>query len=526
LQSLSKSSDFPVKEDRIYTIFREDKSGNMWIGLSQSAVLRYQNGKFQLFSEADGVPKGWIKDILLDQKGRIWIASTIGGVSRIDEPNAEKPKFVNYNKSKGLSSDSVSCLVEDKSGFIYFATDKGIDRLDVEAEKIKHFTTDQGVPRGEFKVAHNDNRGNLWFGMGNGLLRYKPQADVPTELSKILITALEIEGKPQAISAVGTEEIALSDLSPEQNQVRVSFTNISTTQDPNLLFQYKFENQDNWSMPFKERFVNFANLSSGDYKISLRAINADGAVSPNTAKIFFTILRPIYLRWWFLTLAALLIGFIVWQFYRVRVRRLLEIERTRTRIATDLHDDIGSDLSKISLLSEVVKMQMKSGNDDSNRLLTTIAETSRKSVDSMRDIVWAINPSRDSLNDLVKKMRQFAEETLVEKNIKLTFNAPSDNQKLKLSMDTRRELYMIFKEAVSNAAKYSNCSEVKIDFEILGKEISLNIKDNGKGFDISEDFEGNGLKNMKLRCETLKGKFGINSHKNIGTKISAKFPQV
>jgi signal transduction histidine kinase len=171
-------------------------------------------------------------------------------------------------------------------------------------------------------------------------------------------------------------------------------------------------------------------------------------------------------------------------------------------------------------------MQLKNGTDDSNRLLTTIAETSRKSVDSMRDIVWAINPSRDSLNDLVKKMRQFAEDNLVEKNINLTFNAPTDNQKLKLSMDTRRELYMIFKEAVSNAAKYSNCSEVEIDFEILGKEISLNIKDNGEGFDTTEDFEGNGLKNMKRRCETLKGKFEINSQKDIGTKISAKFPHV
>jgi nitrate/nitrite-specific signal transduction histidine kinase len=317
----------------------------------------------------------------------------------------------------------------------------------------------------------------------------------------------------------------LPNLSPEQNQVRVDFTSIATTQDPNLRFQYRFENDEDWSAPFKEHFVNFANLSSGDYVISLRAINADGAVSPNTATIIFTILRPVYLRWWFLTLVALLIGFTLWQFYRIRLRRLLEIERTRTRIATDLHDDIGSDLSKISLLSEVVKMQMKSGNDDSNRLLTTIAETSRKSVDSMRDIVWAINPSRDSLNDLVKKMRQFAEDNLVGKGIKLTFNAPTDNQKLKLSMDTRREIYLIFKEAVNNAAKYSNCSQVEIDFVINGKEICLKINDNGKGFDIFQDFDGNGLTNMKRRCENLEGRFELTSNQEHGTKIFVKFLQ-
>jgi signal transduction histidine kinase len=141
----------------------------------------------------------------------------------------------------------------------------------------------------------------------------------------------------------------------------------------------------------------------------------------------------------------------------------------------------------------------------------------------MRDIVWAINPTRDSLSNLVHKMRGFAEETLVERNISLTFDAPIDHQNFKLSMDTRRELYLIFKEAVSNAAKHSACSRVKIDFEVIGKDISLKIGDNGNGFDATLDFEGNGLNNMKRRAENLGGKFFINFHN--GTVIHVLVPQ-
>jgi ligand-binding sensor domain-containing protein len=195
LQAVSKIAGFLFDTSKIFTAFREDKFGNIWIGTNQSSLWRFKDGIFQLFTEADGVPKGWVKDLLLDQKGRLWIASTIGGASRIDEPNSEQPAFINYKQANGLSSNNVSCLVEDQAGFVYFVTDKGIDRLEVETGKIKHFSTAQGVPRDEFKVAHRDNQGNLWFGMASGLLRYQPQANVPAGISKILITALEIEGK-------------------------------------------------------------------------------------------------------------------------------------------------------------------------------------------------------------------------------------------------------------------------------------------------------------------------------------------
>lgn len=516
LQVLSKSDDFPLKEDRVFTGFREDKAGNIWIGLSQSGVLRFKNGKFRLFTEADGIPKGWIKDLLLDQKGRMWIASTLGGAGRIDQPDAEQPTAVSYNKSNGLASDNVSCLVEDKAGFIYFTTDKGIDRLEVETDKIRHFTESQGIPKGEFRSAHSDKDGNLWFGMANGLLKYKPQEDSPVKPPNIWITGVEIEGKPQKVLPIGMGELTLSNLSSEQNQIRISFISLSGLADGNLRYQYKFSNEPEWSAPSRERFLNFANLSAGNYQVLLRAITSDGTISENVAAVNFHILSPIYLRWWFLTLLGLFIGGLIYLFYRVRFLRLLELEKVRTRIATDLHDDIGANLTRISLLSEVAKQKATNGN---GQLLSSIADIARESVASMNDIVWAIAPEHDSLLDLTRRMRQHAEEVFTLREIDLNFNAPSAESDLKLSVGVRRDLLLIFKEAVNNAAKHSDCTEVWIDFTLENSMLKLQIIDNGKGFENNSENDGQGLRSMLRRAESLDGKLTIDSHREEGTTI-------
>ncbi|MEJ7701204.1 MAG: ATP-binding protein [Pyrinomonadaceae bacterium] len=144
----------------------------------------------------------------------------------------------------------------------------------------------------------------------------------------------------------------------------------------------------------------------------------------------------------------------------------------------------------------------------------------------MSDIVWAINPERDSVLDMIQRMRQFAEETLSEKAIRLKFNAPEESAQLKLSMDTRRELFLIFKESVNNAVKYADCSGVKADFRVASGEIFLEITDDGRGFDASGESRGNGLANMKSRAEKLSGKFEIVSEIGKGTTVKVRIPQI
>jgi ligand-binding sensor domain-containing protein/two-component sensor histidine kinase len=517
--------------DGFFQAFVEDDSGNLWFGGSVSRksdenkvikLLRYKNGHFQNIQVKENL-QGAINDLFIDSQKQLWLASTYNGILRLRDVNAENPTFASYTIAEGLSDNMIFTIAEDKFGRIYAGSGRGVNQITLDSGRIQYFSTKDGLPSGNIFLSKTDKRGAIWFASATGIARFVPTADKKRQNPNIFITGLRVAGVSQEISEQGETNLPEMKFVADKNNLSIDFVGLGASLGENLNYQYRLGDENTEWLTTNERTLNFANLSAGSYQFAVRAVTNDGLISQTPATFSFTILRPIYLRWWFLLLSGLLIGFAIYQLYRFRVDRLLEIERTRTRIATDLHDDIGADLSKISLLSEVVKMQMTNGNEENNRLLTKIAETSRNSVDSMRDIVWAINPSRDSLADLVQKMRQFAEETLVEKDIKLVFNAPNDHQTLKISMNTRRELYLIFKEAVNNASKYADCSEVKIDFIIIGKEISLQISDNGKGFNINQDFDGNGLRNMKLRVAKLNGRFEIDSLQ--GTKISVNFPQ-
>jgi signal transduction histidine kinase len=210
--------------------------------------------------------------------------------------------------------------------------------------------------------------------------------------------------------------------------------------------------------------------------------------------------------------------------YRYRVGRILEITNMRTRIATDLHDDIGANLTRIALLSEVARQDLSADQASGDSPLGSIARIARESVGSMSDIVWAINPDRESLLDLTRKMRQHADEVFTLRDITLHFGAPSANAGLRLGVNVRRDLLLIFKESVNNAARHSQCTEVRIDFRVDGPMLSLEIADNGIGFDPSVESQGQGLRSMKRRATSLNGTLDINSCPSQGTVVRVSLP--
>jgi signal transduction histidine kinase len=251
----------------------------------------------------------------------------------------------------------------------------------------------------------------------------------------------------------------------------------------------------------------------------VRAVNADGVVSETPASFSFTILSPLLQRWWFLALAATMVGLTVFLFYRFRVTQLLKLERIRTRIATDLHDDIGANLTRISVLSEVARRQSGDVASPVSGSLQAIAEIARESVASMSDIVWAINPQRDSLIDLTRKMRQHAGEVFMARGIELNFIAPDHAPDLKLGADVRRNLYLVFKEAVNNAARHSDCARAEIELRVEEGRLRFTVSDNGRGFDPSARTEGNGLLSMRRRAADLGGDLSLESRPGAGSRM-------
>jgi signal transduction histidine kinase len=223
-------------------------------------------------------------------------------------------------------------------------------------------------------------------------------------------------------------------------------------------------------------------------------------------------------------LAATGLGAGVYALYRYRLAQMIALERVRTRIATDLHDDIGASLSQIAILSEVVRQQVDSQNPRVTEPLAQIAGVSRELVDAMSDIVWAINPKRDTLGDLVHRMRRFASDVFTARNIRFQFRAPDEGPPIKMGADRRRQVYLVFKESVNNVVRHSGCTEAEIEFKVEGGWLVLRARDNGRGFDPAHVSDGHGLMSMTARAKTLGGALEFLSQEGQGTTVVLRAP--
>ncbi len=502
-----------------------DQAGKLWIA-SNDEIARLQNGEVQFFKETDGLPTTKSRAFYLDSRGWLWIALYRKGVAVVKDPTAEQPQFINYSTADGLASDLVWSISEDNAGRLYFATGRGLDQFDVTSGRLRHFTTRDGLSGDIINHCFRDSKGNIWVCTSQGLSKFNPALEtIATNEPPIYFSKVFIAGEDQHLPETGLVLLPGLQLSPGKNNLRIEFVALSFQSENDLLYQYKLEGADtDWSRPSAERSVNYANLASGTYRFLARAINRDGMVSQTPATFEFTIQPPIWRRWWFISLSALMLGGLIYALYHYRLQQAVKLERVRMRIAHDLHDDIGSSLSQVSILSEVVRQRVNAEDEAVGKPLSLISRISTEAVDSMSDIVWAINPQKDRLRDLTRRMRQFAGEVFTARNIAFRFEAPDSRADIKLEPDTRRQIFLIFKEAVNNVARHSRCAQAEIHFFVEGGGLVLQISDDGKGFQVAEDADGNGLISMRKRAESLPATLRILSEENRGTTVILRVP--
>jgi ligand-binding sensor domain-containing protein/signal transduction histidine kinase len=512
------------------SLFAEDGSRQLWLGLlrfgkGQPEIARFRGTAIERLGGGDDAPTGGIRAFYLDrQRRRLWVGTNQNGLIRIDHPEVDRPAFRRYTTANGLSSDLILSLTEDLSGRIYIGNGSGVDSLDVAAGSVKRYTSADGLAAGEVQASFRDHNGVLWFGTSAGLSRLVAVPDRPPAPLTIAITSLRVGGVRQPGSELGETEISGLRYQPNQNDVEVGFAAPAFAPGDTLRYQYMLEGADSdWSSPSPQRTVTYANLSHGSYRFLVRAVNSEGVVGGRPASISFVILPPIWLRWWFLLLAVAIVGATIYRLHHYRVTRLLELERIRTRIATDLHDDIGSSLSQIAILSEVANRQVDRTQPQLAEPLTDIAGISRELVDSMSDIVWAIDPERDHLGDLVHRMRRFASDVFSARDIRLEFQSPAGEQDLQMGADLRRQIFLVFKEAVHNVLRHSGATEVRIDFKVEHGWLNLRVADNGSGFDIVHDHDGHGLRSMRNRAQDVGGGVEIRSGRE-GTAVTLRVP--
>ncbi|WP_315819086.1 histidine kinase [Paraflavitalea speifideaquila] len=279
-----------------------------------------------------------------------------------------------------------------------------------------------------------------------------------------------------------------------------------------------------WLRPDKGLFANYTSLPPGHYTFKVMCENADGVESKNITTLKIYIRPPFWRTWWFLSLVVIAVAALIYFIHRLRVNQLLSMEKVRTRIARDLHDDMGSTLSTINILSEMAKMKVEKDTAKTSEYLGKISDNSSRMMEAMDDIVWSINPMNDSMQRITARMREFATGVLEARNIDFTFRVDETVQDLKLDMEARRDFFLLFKEAVNNLAKYAQCKNAVIDISIQKERLIMKIMDDGIGFDINHVDSGNGLFNMKKRAQSLNGSLAIDSKPGSGTKVLLDVP--
>jgi signal transduction histidine kinase/ligand-binding sensor domain-containing protein len=502
--------------------FVEDPYGNLWIGFASGGLARLRGNSeaVDLFP----IGSGPINDLLVDSHRRLWVASANGGAIRLEDLDAPQPRPIAYTSAQGLSSDRVLCVTEDRRGLIYLGHGRGIDQLDPRTGRVRTLTAADGLPSRVVNVAFRAHDGSLWLGTPSGPSRYLPEVPRVEAPPPIFLSAVRIGGTPLPLPPLGLRDLLGLELPPERNQVEVRFTGISFAHGAGLRYQYEQEGAAvGWSEPRAERSVLLGNLAPGRYRFLFRAVTPDNVVSPVPASLSFTLLPPYWQRWWFVLLVAAAAAAVGWTLHRAQVSRLLELERVRTRIAADLHDDLSSSLSRISILSELGRRRVADSQAPEATILDQIGETARELIEATSDIVWAIDTRRGDLESLLARIRRFAGDLLEARGVSVQCAGPPRAAEIPLRPEMKRELYLVLKEALHNAGKHAQAQKVWIEVATTGRDLVAEVRDDGVGFAADaasgNGHSGNGLRNLRERAARLGGTLAVDSAPGQGTRV-------
>jgi PAS domain S-box-containing protein len=305
--------------------YAEDLAGNIWLGYYYGGVARYRNGRFDFYKADEDFPLGIVNAIHRDREGRLWFASGTSGLVRLDDPTEEKPRFTTLTNADGLSSNQALCLTEDNFGRIYIGTGRGVNRLEPKTGRIKIYTQADGLPGSLTRICGRDESGNLWFAQQNILARLIPEVEENNAPPLIFLSDLRVNGATfKKLSELGETTVENIEFASDQRQIQIDFFALRFSTADILRYQYKLDEAD-WSEPTIQRTVNLS-LSPGSYRFLVRAVSADGVTSENPALMSFSIARPIWQRWWFILLAAIVIVGSVIGLDRFRVRKTRQVK--------------------------------------------------------------------------------------------------------------------------------------------------------------------------------------------------------
>lgn len=494
--------------------------GGLWIGTTGEGLFRFKDGGFTAYTAASGLPSGQIHALEAEADGSLW-AGTARGLCLV-----KAGRVTRFNEG-GLAEEAIYQMRSDRDGNLWIGAGSRISRvrkqqLEAFADGRARFVdivpygSEDGVaglqclPRVQSRGVQK-GQGGIWFATTKGLLVIEQNEELRNDSPpNVVLEAVFVENQNTPFSGGVV-------LPPGKDNLRFEFTALSLTSPGKVNFRYQLEGFDReFSEAGGTRSVRYPNVPPGRYQFQVIACNNDGVWNTTGASVAVWVQPFWWATVWFRTGVALTVTMGLVGLFRLRQARRREIERLRVRIASDLHDDLGSSLWSITLLSRMLAKHGKLG-DEERQDISEINRIAIQSSNSIRDIIWLINPAFDSLQDFLLRTKDFAGTALRGVDYRMKCEIPDLSRKL--PFDFRHNLFLFFKEALTNIARHANATTVAVLIEENNGCWQLTIRDNGKGFDPAADTEGNGLKNLRARAERMGARLEINSQPGQGSAL-------
>ena len=537
----------------------QDRRGNLWFGANADGLFRFDalRGRPERVALPEPVlyPNGdlFVHALCADSLNCIWMATNLGLV-RYDPRSGTAARVTLPGLSGNYDCTGIAVAPD---GHIWTTSGNHLFELDDSGRALRILGPRQGIRCSRAFYIAADRRGKIWFNSDYLLHCFDPlsgaftcygQADglfgnAPTDGLSITANGEIFIGYQNAFNYVDPLRLRRNTtpppvvitsirvlnrlrpldeplvLRPGDNMLSVEFAALNFSQPERNRYAYKLDGFDpGWNYTDRPVAI-YTNLNGGQYTLRLKATNNDGVWNENGAVLTFRVVPPLHRRWYFYLGLALLGAGITYAIARYRYLQRRRLEDFRERLARDLHDEMGSTLSSIRFFSDFAQTQVASGSPQTLPVLQRISQSATSLSESMQDIIWAMKTRYDELDDIASRMTEFGLRLLEARGVRFVTEIDEHLPDKRLLPEQRRNLYLIFKEALNNAAKYAGCSEVKLIFRLEKNTLLLAIQDNGHGFDLHSEAAGNGLHNMRQRAAEIGGTLRISSAAATGTRV-------
>ena len=529
---------YPIPERDAIEKIIPDSQGNLWVATRSLGIV--------VFSMHPEDPDQYLKlihrfkkelknysprSMIFDKNGLIWIGTRYNGVVAFKYDGVDLKQVHQFQVQQGLTDNFVTSLACDSFNNIIVGSPTGMDRLVLSGDnnyRIENITKSSNI-FGSFEYIWVHKNGDIHGIMGsNSLLKFSPPPFNKNYNPQLFIDEVKVNGQP----FFNNEKT--NRFSYHQRNISLALAAPAFLNEKQVQYSYRVLGTDNnrWSEASTNANINLANLSSGEYTLEVKAFFPSTPYAPQQIAYHFQITPPWWESWWFRIIAAIvsivLLVFMVRLYYRrkmekqrVALEKQKAVEIERTRIAHDIHDDLGAGLSTIRFLSEKVKLNLLS--DHSKTDIEKMQMTSNDLMEKMNEIIWAMNEKNDSLEDLLFYTRAYAKEYCEENGLQCSFDVPENVPLVFVSGEVRRNVFLTVKESLHNIVKHAFATEVRFQISIR-KNLSIKVQDNGKGLEERKIQlnGGNGLPNMQKRMGSIGGTLTINGQN--GTSIELDVP--